>query len=164
MNPITIIRHRKERKSKCSLRGLEDKEGIQFYTHPGELPKFDRGFVLSMSGPVIDPELVQDEPLILIDGTWALAEKIEKREELQGLQRFCLPTGWKTAYPRKQTGCSDPSEGLASVEALYIAQLLLGRKVEGLLDHYYWKDKFLELNCASIEQACIIHRQLNKES
>jgi pre-rRNA-processing protein TSR3 len=41
---------------------------------------------------------------------------------------------------------TDPDNGLASVEALYLAHHILGRPVEGLLDHYHWAAEFLELN------------------
>lgn len=62
------------------------------------------------------------------------------------LIRRSLPPGLKTSYPRKQTACSDPEAGLASVEALYAAYCLTGRDPTGLLDSYYWKAPFLEAN------------------
>jgi ribosome biogenesis protein Tsr3 len=34
------------------------------------------------------------------------------------------------------------------VEALFLAHLILRRETEGLLDHYYWKQDFLEANAA----------------
>ena len=37
----------------------------------------------------------------------------------------------------------DPVEGLASVEALYVAKRLLGDDDPSLLDGYHWKDEFL---------------------
>jgi len=57
-----------------------------------------------------------------------------------------IPKGFRTSYPRKQTNCSDPERGLASVEALFIAYHILGYETGGLLDHYYWKEEFLRLN------------------
>jgi pre-rRNA-processing protein TSR3 len=51
-----------------------------------------------------------------------------------------------TAYPRKSEVFADPTEGLATIEALYAALRILGRDTRGLLDHYHWKQKFLELN------------------
>jgi pre-rRNA-processing protein TSR3 len=41
---------------------------------------------------------------------------------------------------------TDPGNGLASVEALYLAYHLLGRPTEGLLDHYHWAVEFLRIN------------------
>ena len=54
--------------------------------------------------------------------------------------------GLKTAYPREQGDCVDPEPGLASIEALFIAYRLLGYSTEGLLDYYYWKEKFIKIN------------------
>jgi len=65
---------------------------------------------------------------------------------IQPILARSLPPGFKTAYPRKQTGCPDPESGLASVEALYLAHKILNRATEGLLDHYYWEEKFLAIN------------------
>ena len=53
--------------------------------------------------------------------------------------------------PRKQTECTDPERGLASVEALFIAYHILGYETEGLLDHYYWKKEFLRLNSQRLQ-------------
>jgi pre-rRNA-processing protein TSR3 len=41
---------------------------------------------------------------------------------------------------------TDPDNGLASVEALFIAHHVLGRPTEGLLDQYRWREQFLRLN------------------
>ena len=41
--------------------------------------------------------------------------------------------------------------GLASVEALFLAHYLLGRPVEGLLDHYRWAAEFLQFNGLPVE-------------
>jgi ribosome biogenesis protein Tsr3 len=41
---------------------------------------------------------------------------------------------------------TDPDNGLASVEALYLAYHILGRPTDGLLDQYHWGEEFLRLN------------------
>ena len=72
------------------------------------------------------------------------AETMLKFVESKGpVRKRSLVSGYKTAYPRRQDDCPNPEEGLASVEALYLAYLTLGRNPEGLLDFYYWKDEFL---------------------
>jgi pre-rRNA-processing protein TSR3 len=43
----------------------------------------------------------------------------------------------------------DPLGGLASVEALFLARLLLGERDESLLEDYYWKTEFLKNLAAS---------------
>ena len=55
-------------------------------------------------------------------------------------------SGYRTAYPRVSKQGTDPDNGLASVEALFIAYLILGRPTVGLLDHYRWAEEFLRLN------------------
>ena len=54
--------------------------------------------------------------------------------------------GWQTAYPRVSKLGTDPDNGLASIEALYLAYHILGRPTDGLLDHYRWAQGFLEAN------------------
>ena len=54
--------------------------------------------------------------------------------------------GFVTAYPRVSKLGTDPDNGLASIEALYIAYRLLGRPTVGLLDHYHWTGAFLTAN------------------
>ncbi len=150
MAPTIILRHRKENLKKCSLTPLHGHPCLQFFLYPqqiDQLPIAPGTIVLAMGAPVLraDPS---EAPLLLIDGTWRLAEVMDR----QVMQRFgervqlaSLPP-CRTAYPRRQTDCADPEQGLASVEALYLAHLLLGRSLEGLLDHYHWREEFLSLN------------------
>jgi pre-rRNA-processing protein TSR3 len=55
-------------------------------------------------------------------------------------------SGYRTAYPRVSKQGTDPDNGLASVEALFLAYHLLARPTQGLLDHYRWAEEFLRLN------------------
>jgi len=140
-----ILRHRRENLRKCSLSGLEKRPDLAFYTYPTDpLPDLSGYLLLKVGAPPLAKEEA-DRGLLLIDGTWRLAQVMEKNlgGELEGRS---LPQGFKTAYPRRQTECPNPEEGLSSIEALYLAFLLLGRNPEGLLDRYYWKDRFLEIN------------------
>ncbi len=147
--PTVIIRHRKENLRKCSLRGLENRNDLRFVTYPlGQLPPLDRYLLLSLDGP---PLTSQDSSagLVLLDGTWRYAQVMFDQWGADlPIQTRCLPHSAVTAYPRVQTHCSDPLRGLASVEALFLAHLILRRETEGLLDHYYWKQDFLEANAA----------------
>jgi pre-rRNA-processing protein TSR3 len=54
--------------------------------------------------------------------------------------------GYQTAYPRVSKRGTDPMNGLASAEALFVAYHILGRRTQGLLDHYRWAAEFLSLN------------------
>jgi len=142
---IIILRHRKENLRKCSLHGLEEREDLLFLTYPLDpIPNLKSAILLSLNAPF----LTRDDrhlPLFLIDGTWKYAAVMERQlPQKTSWIRRSLPTHFRTAYPRKQTGCADPSRGLASVEALYIAYYILGYDTTGLLDHYFWKEEFLK--------------------
>lgn len=140
-----IIRHRRENLKKCSLRGLENHDYLDFYTYPkDELPDYSGYILLKVDAPVLTID-DRDKGLLIIDGTWRLAQVIEKSLKLKTTARS-LPPGFKTAYPRRQTGCPDEEAGLASVEALYLAHHILKLPTENLLDSYYWKDLFFEKN------------------
>jgi pre-rRNA-processing protein TSR3 len=65
-------------------------------------------------------------------------------------RRSSVPSCFETAYPRRQPDCPDPSKGLASIEALYLAYVILGKPPTGLLDNYYWKELFLEKNKSAL--------------
>lgn len=145
--PTVIIRHRLENLKKCSLRGLEPRKDFIFLTYPyAALPPLENYVILAVDAPPLTQE-DRSFGLLVLDATWRYAEKMVKpfRADSSFVYRS-LPFHYRTAYPRTQTDCPDPERGLASIEAIYLSYLLMGRSVEGLLDHYYWKEKFLELN------------------
>jgi len=145
LKPTVILRHRRENLKKCSLRGLEGKSGFIFYTYPVDpLPDLTDYLLLKVGAPPLTEE-DKDRGLFLIDGTWRLAQIMEKQLP-QKLEARSLPPGYKTAYPRKQTHCPDPESGLSSLEAIYVAHRILGRAADQLLDSYYWSELFLTIN------------------
>lgn len=140
-----ILRHRRENLKKCSLRGLENRPDLSFYTYPTDpLPDCSNFLLLKVGAPPLTLE-DRNRGLFLIDGTWRLAQIMDKQLPWK-LETRSLPSGFRTAYPRRQTDCPDPNAGLSSIEALYVAHLFLGRSVENLLDAYYWKNHFLQIN------------------
>ena len=140
-----ILRHRRENLKKCSLRGLETRPDLEFYTYPVDtLPDYSNFLLLKVGAPPLTIE-DRDRGLFLIDGTWRLAQIMEKQLPWK-MEARSLPSGYRTAYPRRQTDCPDPESGLSSIEALYIAHLLLQRSTEHLLDTYHWKNEFLQTN------------------
>jgi pre-rRNA-processing protein TSR3 len=139
-----ILRHRRENLKKCSLRGLEGRPEFAFYTYPTTpLPNLSSYLLLKVGAP---PLSYRDRTrgILLLDGTWKLASAMEKQLPWE-MEARSLPL-FKTAYPRRQTDCPEPEFGLASIEALYVAHKILDYSTENLLDHYYWKDKFLQIN------------------
>jgi len=145
--PHTVVyRHRKENVKKCSLRGLEEREDFTFYTYPSDpLPDLSDFLMLDIDAPPLTRGDGR-HGLFILDGTWRYAEKMAKQINSPPTIRRSIPKEFRTAYPRKQEDCPDPSLGLASIEAIYIAYTIMGWPTEGLLDHYYWKEPFLENN------------------
>lgn len=142
-----IIRHRLENLKKCSLRGLEERADFLFLTYPySSLPCLKDYIILTLDAPPLTPA---DEKygLVILDATWRYAAKMFKPLENQPHFLYrSLPSCYRTAYPRRQQDCSDPTRGLASIEAIYLSYHLLKRETNGLLDHYYWKKDFLKIN------------------
>jgi pre-rRNA-processing protein TSR3 len=76
----------------------------------------------------------------LIDSTWKKAKGIY--DALPQIKEISLQ-GYVTGAIRNRP---PPIGGLASVEALFLTSLLLGRCDLSLLEHYHFKDRFLKLN------------------
>ena len=143
--PTIILRHRKENLKKCSLQPLIDDSNMIFFTYPkNHLPKKENYILLSLNGKELSKD-DHDKGLFLIDGTWNLAKKMSSTIKFNPIERS-LPKHYRTAYPRYQTGCPNPTTGLSSIEALYIAYKIQGRKADHLLKDYHFKDKFLKIN------------------
>jgi pre-rRNA-processing protein TSR3 len=138
-----IIRSIKENPKKCSVMPLKGKPGITLVNYPVEkamiLPNYIR---LSAEGPPLS-SADSGKGILLLDGSWRTAGNMEK--DFASIPPRSL-SNYKTAYPRVSKLGTDPENGLASIEALYIAYVILGRDPQGLLDDYHWKKEFLELN------------------
>jgi pre-rRNA-processing protein TSR3 len=142
MIPISVIRHPKERRSKCSLTPLEGRDDIEFFRARPNWSFDMTGFtVLALGAPELSIEDA-GRPLLLLDSTWRLLPQIEACLHGEGVCRT-LPAV-STAYPRISKISDNPMGGLASVEALYLARLMLGERDDSLLDAYYWRAGFLE--------------------
>jgi pre-rRNA-processing protein TSR3 len=142
--PITIIvRNPRENPRKCSVLPLVGRADIQIFTYPPQNLPTLQGYVrLAADGPELS-SADRACGILLLDGSWRSASRMIR--DFEHVPPRSLH-GWKTAYPRVSKHGTDPGNGLASVEALYVAYHLLGRPTEGLLDQYYWAKQFLELN------------------
>ncbi|MDN3505245.1 MAG: hypothetical protein P0S95_06705 [Rhabdochlamydiaceae bacterium] len=149
-----VLRHRKENIKKCSLSGLEEDANFTFFRYPTHIPSnLENTILLTIDAPELTKEDNASD-LLLIDGTWKYAAIMEEQtlKVNPNLIKRSLPANIRTAYPRKQTGCIDEQRGLASIEALAIAQFILGNEWEYLLDRYHWKEQFLTLNKAIFQR------------
>ena len=141
--PTIIVRDRHENPKKCSVYPLRGRPGLVFLSYPlVERPNLDGYVRLAAEGPELSPADV-GAGILLLDGSWRWAGSMT-RDFLDVPPRSL--SGWKTAYPRVSKLGTDPDNGLASIEALFLAYHLTGRLTEGLLDHYRWAAEFLRLN------------------
>ena len=141
--PTIIVVHPREKRRKCTVEPLRGRAGFVFHNFPRPLEIAPAEYVrLGLGGPLLGPADA-DRGLLVLDATWRLVAPME--QQFAAIPVRSLPP-WKTAYPRTSKLFADPSSGLATIEAVYLAYLLLGRPTEGLLDDYRWGKEFLRLN------------------
>ncbi len=122
---------------------LKGRADIVFLNYPARtLPPLEGYIRLAAEGPELSPADAVCG-ILLLDGSWRWAETMERAFAEVPPRSL---SGWRTAYPRVSKLGSDPDNGLASIEALYLAYHILGRPTDGLLDNYRWADEFLRLN------------------
>jgi pre-rRNA-processing protein TSR3 len=138
-----IVRSPRENPRKCSILPLKGRPDLHFLTYPAAaVPPLDGYVRLAAEGPPLSAE-DKGRGILLLDGSWRRAEGMN-RDFLDVPPRSL--SGYRTAYPRVSKQGTDPNNGLASVEALYLAYHILGRPTAGILDHYRWAAEFLRLN------------------
>jgi pre-rRNA-processing protein TSR3 len=141
--PTVIIRDAHENPRKCSILPLRGRPDLRFFTHPARgLPDLSGYVRLAAEGPALSAADA-GRGLVLLDGSWRRAGGMGR--DFADVPPRSL-SGYRTAYPRTSKRGTDPDNGLASVEALFLAYHLLGRPTAGLLDHYRWAEEFLRLN------------------
>ena len=143
-HPVTVIvRHSHENPRKCSVLPLRGRPDLVFLHYPvTRRPPLDCYVRLAAEGPPLSAEDTECG-LLLLDGSWRWAASMTR--DFADVPPRSL-SGWRTSYPRVSKRGTDPDNGLASVEALFVAYHVLGRPTAGLLDHYRWAEEFLRLN------------------
>jgi hypothetical protein len=150
LNYIIISRDSKVEK-KCTLYPLRSRPDFSFRTIKDQIPIPSNSILLFPDGEPFSEDLLYDikgdelhkDPvlnIVLIDSRWKKAKGIA--DKLQDIRRVSLE-GYVTGAQRKDP---PPEGGLASVEALYLASLYLGRPDPTLLSNYHFKDRFFGLN------------------
>jgi pre-rRNA-processing protein TSR3 len=141
--PTVIVRHRKESPRKCSILPLAGRPDVILCHYPVKERPPLAGYVrLAAEGPELSAADA-GSGLLLLDGSWRWAAAMTR--DFADVPPRSLH-GYRTAYPRVSKQGTDPDNGLASVEALFLAYRILGRPTEGLLDHYHWAEAFLRVN------------------
>lgn len=142
---ILIIRDARESVKKCSVAPLKGSRDITIRGWHRDHPIEVGGHTLLH--PEGEPLTAADacRPLLVVDSSWHHLAQVSR--DLTGIvMKRSIPPGFATAYPRKSRVFDDPETGLASVEALFVALVILGEWREELLNHYHFKDAFLRLN------------------
>jgi pre-rRNA-processing protein TSR3 len=145
--PTIIVVHPKERRSKCTVEPLRNRDGFRFWKYPARGEESLAGYVrVGLGGPLLLPDH-RAHGLLFLDATWRLADRMSA--DFADLPVLSLEA-WETAYPRTSKLFEDPAAGLATVEAIYAAYVQIGRNPAGLLEHYRWRDEFLNRNAARL--------------
>jgi pre-rRNA-processing protein TSR3 len=138
-----IVRHPKENPKKCSVLPLKGRPDLSFYNYPLKAPLHLEGYLrLAAEGPPLTLE-DREHGILLLDGSWRWAGAMT--QDFEKVPPRSLK-GYHTAYPRVSKLGTDPDNGLASIEALFLAYHILGWPTQGMLDHYHWAEEFLRLN------------------
>lgn len=142
---VAVVIHPREKRSKCSVWPLRGRPDFEFLRYPKQ--RVAGGATdcvrLSFGGRLLSPADA-GKTIIVLDATWRHAARMES--DYADVPVRGLSPAWRTAYPRNSKLFRDPDGGLASVEAVYAAYRALGLDTAGLLDHYPWRERFLELN------------------
>jgi hypothetical protein len=136
---------------KCTLFPLRGRPDFSFYSKDDPINILSNSIILFPSGEPFSKDIMDDIMsnelenvailnIVLIDSRWKKAKGIA--DNLPDLRKVSLE-GYVTGAQRKDP---PPRGGLASVEALYLASIHLGRPDPTLLSKYHFKDRFLRLN------------------
>jgi pre-rRNA-processing protein TSR3 len=142
---VLILRDPRESAKKCSLVPLRGTPGVEFVSYdPDRTVDASGRILLDPAGELIGPGDA-GMPLLILDSSWRRLPKLRATVTGEVVARRLPPL--QSAYPRRSKLFEDPSEGLASVEALYAALRLLGHgDIDHLLAQYRWGEQFLRLN------------------
>lgn len=141
-----ILKDYHENEKKCSILPLKGKPEFEFVDFKDfDSHDFSGLTMLHPEGEIVE-KLNAGEKLLIVDSNWTKARRKYTRLEKFKLKKIRID-GFQTAYPWKKNA---PQNTLCSIEALFVARLLAGIYDASIMDNYYYKDKFLELNKGAI--------------
>lgn len=144
-----ILIDKLENPRKCTIHPLRDRGDFTLRYFRGNRPiaPFESEVLLHVEGICLSERKgTKPTSLALIDSTWKKVGPTLNRVERPLPELVKIPAGFVTAYPRRNKEGKDPLEGLATVEALFIAAAFLGNWDETLLEHYHFGKDFLAHN------------------
>ena len=141
---VLILRDPREPWKKCSLSPLRGHPEVRFVSYHPERRLDATGRIhLHPEGEELT-EADHGLGLFVVDCAWRRLPTLLRTVDGPVLRRRLPP--YLTAYPRTSRIATDPASGLASIEALYAAALLLGRPRPEWLKGYHFADVFLRNN------------------
>ena len=153
MIDVLAWRDPREARAKCSLTPIAGLPGVRIVEVHGR-GRLDAGerILLAPDGEELSSE-DRGRGLLLIDCAWRKVGSLRRR--VDGVLHARRLPRLVTAYPRKSKTFQDPDEGLASVEALFAATLILGEPRFDFLRGYHWREEFLRMNFPHLDPAGI---------
>jgi len=143
---VLILRDPRESVGKCSLTPLRGLPGLEFVEYrPDRRLAAGTRILLHPDGEELGPA-DRGHDLLLVDCAWRRVPSLLRTVDGRLLPRRLPPLA--SAYPRRSKTHPDPESGLASVEALFAATVLLGEPRPDLLARYRWRAAFLARNPA----------------
>jgi pre-rRNA-processing protein TSR3 len=144
-----ILVDKLENPRKCTIAPLKGRVDFLFRYFSGNKPvaPFQADCLLHIDGDCLS-EIPRGSlgSLALIDCTWRKVPGVLQKLEAPLPKLVRIPEHFRTAYPRMNKAGLDPTGGLATIEALFIAAAFMGVWDISLLAHYHFKNQFLELN------------------
>ena len=143
-----------ETANKCTIAPLALRRDFRLFRVHGEGPlgPLSAPILLHHEGHCISElksKIKSPPALASIDCVWRRLPRLISRIEWVDQKQPVLakiPEGFKTAYPRVAAKNTDPSGGLATIEAIFIAAAILGNADLTLLSKYYFGRSFIEMN------------------
>lgn len=145
-----IIVDHGETANKCTIMPLQYRRDFRLLLGRVKGP-FTANILLHHDGLPLDQFLKESQSIStvgVIDCVWRRLDPILEYLEKPLPSLVRIPDEFKTAYPRRSRIDFDPSAGLATIEAIFIAAAFLGHWDETLLREYFFADAFLSMNDA----------------
>ena len=144
MIEILVYRDPRESPRKCSLTPIRGRPGVRFVNyHRDRRLAAGECVLLHPDGEELS-SADRGRSLLLVDCSWRHLPAL--LASLDGAPRRRRLPAFASAYPRKSKLFDDPERGLASIEALFAATVLLGEPRPDLLEGYRWTAEFLAAN------------------
>ncbi|MDZ4677949.1 MAG: hypothetical protein SGI74_10645 [Oligoflexia bacterium] len=94
----------------------------------------------------VQKTLPQINGIATIDCVWRRLDQFMGRIAGKLPELVRIPDGFETAYPRRSVNNADPTGGLATIEAIFVAAAVLGNWDTSLLAEYYFGAEFIKIN------------------